>query len=96
MEACSGIRYLLPMAFTALVFAYIADSRVWMRVALLATSVPVAIVANAARVAASGAVPALAEGTPHLLIGWVIFVLCFVILELARRLFNRVPSLHHA
>ncbi len=54
-EACSGIRYLLPLGFMAIVFAYLSDSKAWMRVALLAAAIPVAILANAVRVAVAGA-----------------------------------------
>ena len=80
-EACSGIRYLLPLGFMAVLIAYFADRRVWMRVVMAVLAVPLAIVANAVRVAASAAVPRLAEGTPHELIGLVIFVVCLAVLE---------------
>jgi len=53
VEACSGIRYLLSLGFVAVVFAYLADAKPWMRIALLAASIPVAILANALRVAAT-------------------------------------------
>jgi exosortase len=87
-EACSGIRYLLPLGFMGVVIAYLADPKPWMRVALLSAAVPLAIVANAVRVAAVGWIPALIEETPHAVSGWVIFVLCLAGLLLARRLFN--------
>jgi exosortase len=87
-EACSGIRYLLPLGFMGVVIAYVADPKRWMRVALLLTAVPVAIVANAIRVAAVGWIPALIEATPHMISGWVIFTLCLASLFLARRFFS--------
>ena len=65
VEACSGVRYLLSLAFIAVVFAYLADVKSFMRWVLLFASVPIAIVANALRVAVSAAVPALDSGTPH-------------------------------
>jgi exosortase len=95
-EACSGIRYLLPLAFMGIVFAYLADSKPWMRLALLVTAVPIAIVANAVRVAVSGSWPPLAAGTPHMLAGGGIFVLCLATLILARRLINAAYGLYHA
>jgi exosortase len=76
VEACDGIRYLLPLAFLALVFAYAAGAKWWMRVALLAAAIPTAIIANALRVAFSGLSPKLTEGTPHALLGTFIFLLC--------------------
>jgi exosortase len=80
VEACDGIRYLLPLAFLALVFAYAAGAKSWMRVAMLAAAIPTAILANALRVAFSGLLPALTEGTPHALLGTFIFVLCLGLL----------------
>ena len=76
VEACDGIRYLLPLAFLALVFAYAAGAKSWMRAAMLAAAIPTAILANALRVAFSGLSPMLTDGTPHALLGTFIFVLC--------------------
>jgi exosortase len=90
VEACNGIRYMLSLAFMAVVFAYISDSKPWMRLALLAAAVPIAILANAVRVAAAGWLPSLDAGTPHAIAGWVLFVLCLVTLMFLRSLFNRV------
>lgn len=95
-EACNGIRYLLPLGFMGTVFAYLSDSKAWMRVALLMAAIPVAILANAVRVAVAGASPALAEGTLHAVSGWIIFVLCLVALVPLRRLFNAVYEAVHA
>jgi exosortase/archaeosortase family protein len=55
-------------------------------------AVPLAILANAVRVAASAAVPTLAEGTPHEVIGLVIFVLCLGALMLCAKWFNSPPK----
>lgn len=92
-EACNGIRYVLPLEFTAVLIGYLFDSRWWMRVVLLAAAIPIAIVANGARVAIAGAIPALADGTPHALSGVAIFVLCLAALiaslTAVQRLFPR-------
>ena len=94
--ACNGMRYLLSLGFSAVVFAYLCDSKPWMRFALLAAAVPVAIMANAVRVAAIGLLPALDTGTPHMVSGWLVFVLCLATLALARRFFNVVYARYHA
>jgi exosortase len=80
VEACDGIRYLLPLAFLALIFAYASGSKSWMRVVMLAAAIPTAIIANALRVAFSGLSPALTSGTPHALLGTLIFLLCLGLL----------------
>jgi len=87
-EACSGIRYLLPLAFMALLFTYLAGSKPWTRVGVAAIAIPLAILANAVRVAVTARVPALEEGTPHAIAGWVIFVFCLGGLMLARSLMD--------
>ena len=90
VEACDGIRYLLSLGFMAVVFAYLSDSKPWMRWALLAAAVPIAILANAVRVAAAGWLPPLEAGVPHAVCGCIVFVLCLAALMLLRRLFNKV------
>ena len=95
-EACNGIRYLLSLGFVAVVFAYLADAKPWMRLALLASAIPVAILANAVRVAASASIPALDSGVPHALAGGVVFVLCMATLVLVRRVVNATYTRYHA
>lgn len=96
VEACSGIRYLLSLGFVAVVFAYLSDAKPWMRVALLAAAVPVAILANAMRVAASASVPALDAGALHAFSGWLLFVLCLAMLVIVHRLLNAAYARYHA
>ena len=86
VEACDGIRYLIPLVFTGLVFGYLRDSNVWTRVALALIAVPIAVLANGLRVAAAAPLPALASGPLHALSGWFIFVLCLVMLGFVPRL----------
>ncbi len=45
-EACSGIRSLVSLITLALVYGYFTDRRPWVRLAIVATAVPVAIVAS--------------------------------------------------
>ena len=95
-EACNGIRYLLSLGFVAVVYAYLADAKPWMRLALLAVVAPIAIFANALRVAASGLLPALDSGTPHAVAGYIVFALCVAMLILMRGLFHTVFTRYHA
>lgn len=94
VEACSGIRSLLTLAFLSLVYAYFFDRKVWMRGALLVATVPIAISANAFRVTLTGVVtewnPELAEGLFHQFEGWVIFMLGFAMLMATHFVINRV------
>lgn len=89
-EACNGIRFLLPLGFVSVLFAYLADPKPWMRVAILTLTIPLAILANAFRVAASAWVPAFDSGTPHQILGWVIFAVLLVLLLPLRGAVNTV------
>lgn len=94
-EACNGIRYLLPLGFVAVLFAYLVDPKPWMRAAVLAATVPLAILANAFRVAASAWVPAFDSGTPHELLGVAIFALSLALLLPLRGAFNALYGAFH-
>jgi exosortase len=93
-EACSGIRSLLSLSFLSLVYAYFFDRKVWMRWVLLFLTVPIAIVANSARVTLTGVFseidPSLAQGFFHEAEGWVIFVVALVILVVVHQVLNFV------
>jgi exosortase len=84
VEACSGIRSLLSLSFLSLVYSYFFDRRVWMRLVLLAATLPISIIANASRVTLTGVVSEysaeLAQGIFHYASGWVIFMVALVIL----------------
>jgi exosortase len=96
VEACNGLRYLIPLGFAAVVFAYLADPRPWIRAALLLAAIPVAMLANAFRVAASAYVPALSEGAFHTVAGWLIFVASMAAIFLIQRILARLGGSRHA
>src|SRR5262245_1071220 len=90
-EACSGIRSLISLVTLAIVYGYFTDNRVWARVALALAAVPVAVAANAVRVAGTGVAahyygPEAAEGFFHTFSGWMLFVVAFVMLFGVQRL----------
>jgi exosortase len=93
-EACSGIRSLLSLTFLSLVYAYFFDRKVWMRWALLLGSIPLCIVANAARVTLTGVLSEintqLAQGFYHEMEGWIIFIVDLVLLIALHLVINRV------
>jgi exosortase len=93
-EACSGIRSLLSLSFLSLVYSYFFDRRIWMRWALFAATIPIAILANAGRVTITGILseinPEWAHGFFHSLEGWVIFVIAAVMLVCLHGLLGRI------
>jgi exosortase len=89
-EACSGIRSLVSLLTLGLVFGYFADTRGWVRSVIALSSVPVAILTNAARVAGTGIAaqrfgPAAADGFLHEFAGWTMFAAAFGLLALLQR-----------
>ncbi len=96
VEACSGIRSLLSLSFLSLVYGFFFDSRPYMKYALLAATIPIAILANAARVSATGILsefnPELARGLFHVMEGWVVFMVALVLLVLTHQLMSRIIS----
>lgn len=83
-EACSGIRSLMSLSFLSLIYSYFFEERVWMRWVLFVATIPIAIAANAGRVAITGMLSEinteLAQGFFHELEGWVIFIIAGVML----------------
>lgn len=99
VEACSGIRSLMTLTFLSLVYAYVFDSKMWMRWALLAVTIPIAILANAGRVTITGILSEidtkLANGVFHQMEGWVIFAIAFLMLVIAHRVINWIYGIRH-
>ena len=99
VEACSGIRSLISLMFLSLVYAYFFDPKKWMRLVLVVAAVPIAIVANSARVTITGIISEynkqFAEGTYHTFEGWLIFMVALVILVLTHQLINKVYAAVH-
>jgi exosortase A len=84
-EACSGIRSLVSLLTLAIVFGYFTDPRSGIRVAIALSAVPVAIVANAIRVAGTGIAAhyygaQAAQGFFHSFSGWIVFIAAFAML----------------
>jgi exosortase len=90
-EACSGIRSLVSLIALAIVYGYFTDPRGGARLALAIAAVPIAIAANAMRVAGTGVAAhfigaAAAEGFLHTFSGWLMFVAAFAMLMLLHRI----------
>jgi exosortase len=90
-EACSGIRSLVSLLMLGIILGYFTERRTGARVLIALAAVPIAIVANAARVAGTGLAselvsPAAADGFFHTFSGWLMFVVAFSGLMLVQRL----------
>ena len=100
-EACNGLRYLLPLGFLSVMLGYLYGKKPWMRWGLLVAAVPVAIGANALRVASTAWLmlinPVYGEGLYHELTGILIFTACLAVMLAINWIFNRFHrGFHHA
>ncbi len=86
-EACSGLRYLLPLMTLSFLMACFYRAALWKRVVLFLVSIPITLLMNSLRIAAIGLMvdrwgPAMAEGLLHQVQGWMMFMLSIGVLLL--------------
>lgn len=86
-EACSGIRSLMSLVTLAIIYGYLAEKRIAMRIALAIASVPIAVAANSVRIIGTGLLvqywdPDKAEGFFHASWGWITFIVSLALLIL--------------
>jgi exosortase len=91
-QACSGIRSLMSLTTLAIIYGYLFERRVWVRVALAVASIPIAVAANGLRIVGTGLIvqywdPEKAEGFFHLFSGWLVFVFSLLMLFTLHRAF---------
>ena len=94
-EACSGIRSLVSLITLGIVYGYFMDPRTWVRVLIVASAIPVAILANGARVAGTGMAAhwigkEAAEGFFHEFSGWIVFLFAFVMILMLQKFIVRL------
>jgi len=88
-EACSGLRSIISLAAISVLLAWTEPS-LPRRMAIVAISLPLAIVMNGLRIAATGIAcevwgPRAASGSWHTFTGWITFVVSvFLLLQLQR------------
>jgi exosortase len=94
-EACSGIRSLLSLVTLAIIYSYLLEKRVAIRVALALASIPIAVAANSSRIIGTGLLvqywnPDKAEGFFHVFSGWLIFVVSLFLLFLSHKFIRAI------
>ena len=78
-----------------IVYGYFTDTRAWVRAVIVLSTVPVAILANGARVAGTGIAahyfgPGAAEGFFHEFSGWAMFVVAFLMMLAIQKIVVRL------
>ncbi|MBC7803081.1 MAG: VPLPA-CTERM-specific exosortase XrtD [Candidatus Parcubacteria bacterium] len=95
VEACSGLRYLLPLMTLGFIATYFYKVTLWKRVLVFVSTIPITIAMNSLRIALVGITSeyfgkAAAEGFLHDFEGWAVFMLCLAVLFAEMALLARV------
>jgi exosortase len=96
-EACSGIRSLVSLLMLAVVLGHFTGQRTVARVLIALSAIPLAIVANAMRVAGTGITsewisPTAAEGFLHTFSGMVMFAIALLGLAAVQHIAGRIAA----
>ncbi|HUI42632.1 MAG TPA: exosortase, partial [Terriglobia bacterium] len=95
VEACSGIRSLVSLITLAVIYSYLLERSVAIRILLVLSALPIAIAANGLRIMGTGLTgiywsPDKAEGFFHEFSGWVIFILSLLMFIAIHQLLRAV------
>ncbi|HBA86941.1 MAG TPA: VPLPA-CTERM-specific exosortase XrtD [Geobacter sp.] len=95
VDACSGLRYFLPLLVLSLLLASYYRAPLWKRGFFVLSAVPVSVVTNGLRIASVGILyqffgPVVAEGFFHDFSGWFIFMFSLALLLAELKLLKRV------
>ena len=89
VDACSGLRYVMPLMVLSLILAYWFKAHLWKRILLFLSSVPLAVFINSFRIAMTGILysafgASVADGFFHDFEGWIIFLVAisFLLFEM--------------
>ncbi|RJR23039.1 MAG: exosortase, partial [Nitrospiraceae bacterium] len=85
VDACSGLRYLIPLFLMGILTAYFYRAALWKKIIITLSTVPLSIVTNSLRIAMTAVLypsmgRAAAEGFFHDFSGWAIFMVSFATL----------------
>jgi EpsI family protein len=95
VDACSGLRYLIPLIVLGFLLAYFYRASFWKRALVVISTVPLSIITNSLRIALTGILyevwgAEVAEGFFHGFSGWFIFMFSLVVLLVEMWLLNKV------
>ncbi|MCP4934225.1 MAG: VPLPA-CTERM-specific exosortase XrtD, partial [bacterium] len=95
VEACSGLRYLFPLAALGFIAAYIYKGAFWKKVLIVLSTLPITVLMNSFRIGVIGVLvdnwgQSMAEGFLHDFEGWVVFIACAGLLVLEMWLLAKI------
>ena len=97
VEACNGLRYLLPITTISFVCGIMFRGSFWIRTTIVLSAIPLAILMNGFRIGVTGVLVSiwgigLAKGFLHDFQGWIVYVLCLAFLILEMTLINSLSG----
>ena len=97
VEACNGLRFILPLLVLGVIFAFSRPMAWWKRIVLVAITVPLALGTNVVRIAGTGILAnyfgsEVAQGFFHDFSGWAVFMVCFIIFVIIAVILSRLPG----
>ncbi len=97
VEACNGLRFILPLLTLGVLFAFWNKRPMWKRIVLVSATIPIAISANVLRIGGTGILanyhgPEVAEGFFHGFSGWVVFMISFALFFGLNRILQTLPG----
>jgi exosortase D (VPLPA-CTERM-specific) len=84
VDACSGLRYILPLFALGVVFVNFYEKTRWKQIVVSISTLPIAIIVNALRIGITGFLAQnfgteIADGFFHGFSGWLIFILALLL-----------------
>jgi exosortase D (VPLPA-CTERM-specific) len=97
VEACSGLRYLFPLATLGFIVAYFFKEAFWKRAVLFLSTIPITVLMNSFRIGMIGIMVeyggmSMAQGFIHDFEGWVVFMACTVVLVIEMWVLSRIAA----
>jgi exosortase D (VPLPA-CTERM-specific) len=85
VEACNGLRYLLPLMAIGFIAAYLFRAEFWKRALVFLSTIPITLLMNSVRIGLIGVLSeyfgkSMAEGFLHDFEGWAVFMVCTALL----------------
>jgi len=95
VEACSGLRYLLPLLVLGVIAAYLFRAAAWKRIVLVVSTLPMTLLMNSLRIALIGVTVdrwgiEMAEGLLHEFEGFTMFMMCTALLAVEMAVLARI------
>jgi exosortase D (VPLPA-CTERM-specific) len=95
VEACNGLRYLFPLVSLAFLAAYLYRVEFWKRAVVFLSSIPITVLMNSFRIGVIGVLvdrwgQEQADGFLHYFEGWIVFMVCLLILVMEMVLLARI------